>query len=40
MRLYGSEIATASETPYAKKGGPRSRVSMNLMLSMPAGTDH
>ena len=39
LQLYGSEIATASETPTKKKGGPRSRVSMNMMLSMPAGTD-
>ena len=33
------EIATASQMSYEKKGGPRKRVSMNLMLSMPAGTD-
>jgi hypothetical protein len=39
LQLYGREIATASETPTKKKGGPRSRVSMNMMLSMPAGTD-
>ncbi|MGB5831163.1 MAG: hypothetical protein WBG92_04140, partial [Thiohalocapsa sp.] len=39
IQLYGRELATASETPYKKKGGARSRVSMNMMLSMPAGTD-
>ena len=39
IQLYGSEIATASQMSYEKKGGPRKRVSMNLMLSMPAGTD-
>ncbi len=39
IQLYGREIATASETPTTKKGGPRSRVSMNMMLSMPPGTD-
>ena len=39
MQLYGREIAAASKTNATTKGRPRSRISMNLMLSMPAGTD-
>ena len=39
IQLYGREIATASQASYEKKGQSRKRVSMNLMLSMPAGTD-
>jgi hypothetical protein len=44
LQHYGRELATgpiARDAPINrnKKGRPRSRVSMNLMLSMPAGTD-
>lgn len=42
LRHYGGELATGPVGQGAfgrKKGRPRSRVSMNLMLSMPAGTD-
>jgi len=39
IQLYGRELAAASQRKEKKMGRPRSRVSMNLMLSMPAGTD-
>ncbi|MGE5153071.1 MAG: relaxase/mobilization nuclease domain-containing protein [Bdellovibrio bacteriovorus] len=44
LQHYGRELATGPisrdvPTNRNKKGRPRSRVSMNLMLSMPAGTD-
>ena len=42
LQHYGGELAAGPipEGPAGKKKGrPRSRVSMNLMLSMPAGTD-
>lgn len=44
LQHYGRELATGpiardAPTNRNKKGRPRSRVSMNLMLSMPAGTD-
>jgi len=44
LQHYGRELATGpiardAHTNRSKKGRPRSRVSMNLMLSMPAGTD-
>ena len=39
MQLYGRELAAASKTNAHTKGRKRSRVSMNCMLSMPAGTD-
>jgi hypothetical protein len=42
LQHYGGELAAGPipEGPAGKKQGrPRSRVSMNLMLSMPAGTD-
>lgn len=42
LQHYGGELAAGPipEGPVGKKKGrPRSRVSMNLMLSMPAGTD-
>ncbi len=42
LQHYGQELGTGPipEGPAGKKKGrPRSRVSMNLMLSMPAGTD-
>jgi hypothetical protein len=44
LQHYGRELATGPIARDAsinrnKKGRPRSRVSMNLMLSMPAGTD-
>lgn len=42
LQHYGRELATGPIEEGAngrKKGRPRSRVSMNLMLSMPAGTD-
>lgn len=42
LQHYGRELATGpigEGQGGKKKGRPRSRVSMNLMLSMPAGTD-
>jgi type IV secretory pathway VirD2 relaxase len=39
VQLYGQEMAVASEMAKQTKGRARSRVSMNMMLSMPAGTD-
>jgi hypothetical protein len=44
LQHYGRELATGPiaegvHINRSKKGRPRSRVSMNLMLSMPAGTD-
>jgi hypothetical protein len=42
LQHYGRELATGpigDASDKKKKGRPRSRVSMNLMLSMPAGTD-
>jgi hypothetical protein len=42
LQHYGGELAAGPipDGPVGKKKGrPRSRVSMNLMLSMPAGTD-
>ena len=39
IQLYGRELAEASQIKDKKTGRPRSRISMNLMLSMPAGTD-
>jgi hypothetical protein len=42
LQHYGGELASGPipDGPAGKKKGrPRSRVSMNLMLSMPAGTD-
>ncbi len=42
LQHYGRELATGpiGDGPgRTKQGRPRSRVSMNLMLSMPAGTD-
>jgi hypothetical protein len=42
LQHYGRELATgpiAEGAGGTKKGRPRSRVSMNLMLSMPAGTE-
>lgn len=42
LQRYGRELATGpieGESTKKKTGRPRQRVSMNLMLSMPAGTD-
>jgi len=42
LQHYGRELAAGpidARTFGGKKGRPRSRVSMNLMLSMPAGTE-
>ena len=42
LQHYGRELATGpigDASDKKKKGRPRSRVSMNLMLSMPAGTE-
>jgi len=39
LQLYGRELAAASKMNTQTKGRKRSRVSMNCMLSMPAGTD-
>ena len=41
LQHYGRELAAGpiGDGAGKKKGRPRSRVSMNLMLSMPAGTD-
>ena len=39
IQRYGRELATANQDERPRKGRPRSRVSMNLMLSMPPGTD-
>lgn len=39
LQLYGREMVIDSQRRKSAKGQPRKRVSMNLMLSMPGGTD-